>query len=320
LARLAGHRRDFEIGGSSIKNRAASGYDLVMPKQFNDGTIASPADAWRVFRIMSEFVEGFEALTPIGPAVSVFGSARTSPDDKYYKMAEQTGRLLAKAKLAVITGGGPGIMEAANKGCFEAGGTSVGCNITLPHEQESNKYQQITLDFHYFYARKVMFVKYAAAFVCFPGGFGTLDEMFETLTLIQTHKSDPKPVILVGTDHWGGLVDWIEKSLKPAFISSGDTNLFHVVDSAEQVMKLIRAGIRRECAAACRPMEGNSAGAPSGEGTSYGKRPNRPDKKHVTARLGNRRIVEEIRSTKKPARRVARASQEPVGGAAKRGR
>jgi len=147
-------------------------------------------DSWRIFRIMAEFVEGFETMARVGGAVTIFGSARTKPADRYYKAAEQTAALLAKDGFGVITGGGPGIMEAANKGAFEAGGMSVGCNITLPQEQEANKYQTITLDFHYFYARKVMFVKYAQAFICFPGGFGTLDEFFEIVTLIQTLKTE----------------------------------------------------------------------------------------------------------------------------------
>src|SRR5690606_21514819 len=150
--------------------------------------------SWRIFRIMAEFVEGFEMMAPLGPAVSVFGSARTSPQAKYFKECEETSRLLAEAGFAVITGGGPGIMEAGNKGAYEAGGQSVGLNITLPQEQEGNKYQTLSLDFHYFYARKVMFTKYADAFVCFPGGYGTLDEFFETMTLIQTLKIEPFPV------------------------------------------------------------------------------------------------------------------------------
>ncbi len=172
-------------------------------------------DSWRVFRIMAEFVEGFESLANIGSAVTIFGSARTKPDDVYYKAAEKTARLLAKKKFAVITGGGPGIMEAANKGAFEAGGMSIGCNITLPHEQEANKYQQITLDFHYFYVRKVMFVKYANAFICFPGGFGTLDEFFETITLMQTLKIQAVPVLLYGKSYWSGLLEWITTTLAP---------------------------------------------------------------------------------------------------------
>src|SRR5882724_6296290 len=166
-------------------------------------------DSWRIFRIMAEFVEGFEVMAPVGRAVSIFGSARTKPDDPFFKAAEETARLLAKEGFDVITGGGPGIMEAGNKGAFEAGGTSVGLNISLPHEQESNRYQSISLDFHYFYARKVMFVKYALAFICFPGGYGTLDEFFETLTLMQTMKTEAFPIILFGSAYWNGLVDWI---------------------------------------------------------------------------------------------------------------
>src|SRR2546430_6789625 len=168
-------------------------------------------DSWRIFRIMAEFVEGFEVMAPVGRAVSIFGSARTPPNDPFYQAAEETGRLLAKAGFAVITGGGPGIMEAGNKGAFEAGGTSVGLNITLPQEQEGNKYQTISLDFHYFYARKVMFVKYASAFVCFPGGFGTLDEFFETLTLVQTLKIEPFPIILYGSEFSSGLAQMMRQ-------------------------------------------------------------------------------------------------------------
>src|SRR5262245_20824744 len=187
-------------------------------------------DSWRIFRIMAEFVEGFEVMAPVGRAVSIFGSARTRPDDPYYKAAEETARLLAKAGFAVITGGGPGIMEAANKGAFEAGGTSVGLNITLPQEQEGNRYQTISLDFHYFYARKVMFSKYATAFICFPGGYGTLDETFEILTLIQTLKVEAFPIVLYGSDYWNGLAQWISKSLKPGYIDPEDTRIFKVVD------------------------------------------------------------------------------------------
>src|SRR5881398_3882137 len=187
-------------------------------------------DTWRIFRIMAEFVEGFEVMAAVGRAVSIFGSARTRPDDPMYRAAEETARLLAKSKLAVITGGGPGIMEAANKGAFEAGGTSVGLNITLPQEQEANRYQTVGLDFHYFYARKVMFVKYASAFVCFPGGYGTLDEFFETITLIQTMKVEAFPIILYGSTFWSGLVDWMTETLQPRFIDPEDLNIFRVVD------------------------------------------------------------------------------------------
>src|SRR4051794_26130655 len=187
-----------------------------MPKPKSAPDLARTGqESWRIFRIMAEFVEGFESLANIGPAVTIFGSARTQPDDRYYKAAERSAALLAKANLAVITGGGPGIMEAANKGAFEAGGTSVGCNITLPQEQEANKYQTISLDFHYFYARKVMFTKYASAFICFPGGYGTLDEFFEVTTLIQTLKTEAFPVILFGSEYWEGLDRWLRDRVMP---------------------------------------------------------------------------------------------------------
>src|SRR3954471_4111823 len=197
-------------------------------------------DSWRIFRIMAEFVEGFETMARVGKAVTIFGSARTRTSDPYYKAAEETARLLALDGFGVITGGGPGIMEAANKGAFEAGGVSVGCNITLPQEQEANRYQTISLDFHYFYARKVMFVKYAAAFVCFPGGFGTLDEFFEIVTLIQTLKTEAYPVILYGSDYWAGLVDWLRSTLNPSFIDPEDVDIFKLVDSPEEAVKLVR--------------------------------------------------------------------------------
>src|SRR3954469_22701075 len=202
-------------------------------------------DSWRIFRIMAEFVEAFEVMANLGPAVSVFGSARTKPDDAMYKAAEETSRLLAKEGLAVITGGGPGIMEAGNKGAFEAGGHSIGLNISLPQEQEGNKYQNISLDFHYFYARKVMFVKYASAFVCFPGGFGTLDEFFETLTLVQTLKIEAFPVILYGSKFWTGLADWMREQLNPQFIDPEDTDIFRIVDTPQDVVKLVVGGVKK---------------------------------------------------------------------------
>src|SRR4051794_9212561 len=246
-------------------------------------------DSWRIFRIMAEFVEGFESLAGIGPAVTMFGSARTPPDDPYYRAAEEIARLLAKAGFSVITGGGPGIMEAAKKGAFEAGGVSVGCNITLPQEQEANRYQTISLDFHYFYARKVMFVKYANAFICFPGGYGTLDEFFETITLIQTLKSEPFPVLLYGSDYWGGLVDWMRRQLIPHFIDPEDIDIFRLVDNPADAVKLIRKGIKTRW---WRPLDaelkrvagvnGDREGTPlagkraqTGEGTRYGDRPRR---------------------------------------------
>src|SRR3954467_15724690 len=186
-------------------------------------------DSWRIFRIMAEFVEGFESLAGIGPAVTMFGSARTRPDDPYYKAAEDTARRLAKAGFAVITGGGPGLMEAANKGAFEAGGMSVGCNIPLPQEQEGNRYQTIGLDFHYFYARKVMFVKYASAFICFPGGYGTFDEFFEVVTLVQTLKVEAFPIILYGSEYWEGLDRWLRDRVLPGgFVDEEDVDIFKI--------------------------------------------------------------------------------------------
>src|SRR5258708_37610060 len=201
-------------------------------------------DSWRIFRIMAEFVEGFEVMAPVGKAVSIFGSARTKVNTKYYKEAEETARLFAKAGFGVITGGGPGIMEAANKGAFEAKGHSIGLNITLAQEQEGNRYQTISLDFHYFYARKVMFVKYSSAFVCFPGGYGTLDEFFETMTLIQTLKVEAFPVVLYGRKHWQGLIDWMQ-GLSPHFIDPEDNDIYKVVDDPHECVKLVRAGLKK---------------------------------------------------------------------------
>ncbi len=197
-------------------------------------------DSWRMFRIIAEFVEGFEELTELPPAVSIFGSARTKPDDQYYIKARQLAKLLVKEGLCVITGGGPGIMEAANRGAFEAKGISVGLNIELPFEQDANKYINKLINFRYFFVRKVMFVKYAHAYVAFPGGFGTLDEVFESLTLIQTQKIKRFPVILVGSEFWNSMVDWLKDTLlKEGNISPEDLNLFHVVDDIEKVLEII---------------------------------------------------------------------------------
>jgi uncharacterized protein (TIGR00730 family) len=252
-------------------------------------------ESWRIFRIMAEFVEGFEVMAQVGKAVSIFGSARTAPSDRYYKEAEETARLFAKSKFSVITGGGPGIMEAANKGAFEAKGQSIGLNITLPQEQEGNRYQTIGLDFHYFYARKVMFVKYSEAFICFPGGYGTLDEFFETLTLIQTLKVAAFPVVLYGSKHWRGLDAWM-RELSPHFIDPEDSEIFKLVDDPEECVKIVRAGVKKPwwhpieaqaIQAAVKqgekennPLAGAFA-ADTGEGTRYGRRAKRPNKKHV---------------------------------------
>ena len=197
-------------------------------------------DPWRVMRITSEFVNGFDALAHIPPAVTIFGSARTKPDDAEYISAVETARLLAKAGFAIITGGGPGIMEAANKGAQEGGNLSIGCNIELPFEQSSNAYLDISLDFSYFFVRKTMFMKYSDAFVIYPGGFGTMDELFEALTLIQTKKVSNFPVILYGSAYWGGLINWINDTmLRSEKISTEDTSLLRVSDNPQEICKLI---------------------------------------------------------------------------------
>ena len=198
-------------------------------------------DSWRMFRIMAEFVEGFEALAQCHPAVSIFGSTRVRPDDEVYKKAEQIGRLLAENGFSVITGGGPGVMEAANKGSSSAGGKSIGLNIELPFEQKPNPYANIRLSFRYFFVRKVMFVKYAVAYIILPGGFGTMDELLESVTLIQTHKIRPFPVILVGSNYWKGLLEWIKGVvLKEGKISATDLDILQLIDEPEEIMKVIK--------------------------------------------------------------------------------
>jgi uncharacterized protein (TIGR00730 family) len=202
-------------------------------------------DPWRALRILSEFVEGFDAMAEVGPAVSVFGSARTHRDDPYYAMARELGRKLAEAGYSVITGGGPGIMEAANRGCQEGGQLSIGCNIELPKEQGLNRYVDLGIEFRYFFARKVMFVKYADAFVIFPGGYGTLDELFEALTLIETRKVQDFPVILMGSDYWGGMLDWIRDTLLVhAAISKEDVALLRLTDDTDEAVRIIQAYAR----------------------------------------------------------------------------
>jgi uncharacterized protein (TIGR00730 family) len=197
-------------------------------------------DSWRVFRIMGEFVEGFDELSKLGPAISIFGSARTDESDDMYKQCVETARLLGEAGFAVMTGGGPGMMEAANRGAQLAGARSVGCNIELPFEQSSNEFVDTSIDFRYFFVRKTMFVKYAEAFVIFPGGFGTLDELFESLTLIQTEKIRDFPVVIFGTDYWGGLIEWIkERLLAEGKISPEDMDLFLCTDSPEEAVEYI---------------------------------------------------------------------------------
>ena len=205
-------------------------------------------DPWRILRITGEFVRGFDLLAEIDLAVTVFGSARTVEGSPEYAAAAELGALLAREEFAVITGGGPGIMEAANRGALEAGGVSVGCNIELPHEQYANPYTTISLDFRYFFVRKTMFVKYSEAFVVFPGGFGTLDELFEAVTLVQTGKIHRFPVVLYGADYWAGLVDWVRDQLETdARISPGDIDILQVADTPEEACRMVVDCVRGNC-------------------------------------------------------------------------
>ncbi len=210
------------------------------PKYNLDNTVVG--DSWRMFRIMAEFVDGFDAMSTVDiPAVTIYGSARTQEDDPYYTLAEKISGELAQEGYAIVTGGGPGIMEAANKGAIEAGGVSIGLNINLPHEQASNPYVNLPLDFKYFFIRKVMFMKYSMAFVCMPGGFGSLDELFESLTLIQTQRIRPFPIVLVGREFWAGLVEWIEdKLLSMGNIDENDLHLFTVLDDVDEIIDFIK--------------------------------------------------------------------------------
>jgi uncharacterized protein (TIGR00730 family) len=213
-------------------------------------------DPWRVLRISGEFVTGFDALAELGPAVTIFGSARIEEDDPAYAAARDLAGKLARSGFTTITGGGPGVMEAANRGAFEAGGVSVGLNIELPHEQGMNRFVNLPLNFRYFFVRKTMFVKYAQAFVIFPGGFGTLDELFESLTLIQTGKLANFPVVLYGADYWRGLLDWIDAQLVgTAKISPDDRSLLIVTDEVEEIVRVIVAAYQKSCDEG-RPGEG----------------------------------------------------------------
>lgn len=208
-----------------------------------DWNVIKSNDSWAIFKIMSEFVEGYEKMARIGPCISVFGSARTKIDNKYFQMAEKVSFLLAEKGYGIITGGGPGIMEAGNKGAQRGGGKSVGLNIDLPFEQNNNPFidDDKNLHFDYFFVRKVVFVKYAQGFVVLPGGFGTMDELFEAITLMQTHKIDKRPVVLIGKSYWSGLIDWIQDSLLNAEnnVSEGDLDLFSLVDTPEEAVEKI---------------------------------------------------------------------------------
>ena len=203
-------------------------------------------DSWRVLRIMGEFVEGFDTLSDVYNAVTIFGSARTAPGDPYYERAVETARMLAEEGFPVITGGGPGIMEAANRGCQEGNGLSIGCNIELPFEQGTNPYVERAINFRYFFVRKTMFVKYSTAFVVFPGGYGTMDELFEALTLIQTGKIRHFPVILFGRDYWKGIVDWLrERVAGEGKIATADLDLFHLTDNPRDAVSIVRKARER---------------------------------------------------------------------------
>jgi len=211
------------------------------PKGWNE---IKTNDSWALFKIMGEFVNGFEKMSAIGPCVSIFGSARTKEDDPVYKLAVSIAKSVSEAGYGIITGGGPGIMEAGNRGAHEAGGTSVGLNIDLPFEQHDNPYidGDKSLDFDYFFVRKVMFVKYSQGFVVMPGGFGTLDELFEAITLIQTNKIGTFPIILVGTEFWSGLIDWVKNTMLTAGnISPEDLDLIKIVDTEDEVVEIIDA-------------------------------------------------------------------------------
>jgi uncharacterized protein (TIGR00730 family) len=223
-------------GNSDAARRTSDEMHQYWLDNFNVG------DSWRLFRIMAEFVDGFDLLAGTHRrAVTIFGSARTDIDDPYYTITSRVAAELAGAGYAIITGGGPGIMEAANKGATEAEGISIGLNINLPFEQAPNPYANLSLDFKYFFVRKVMFIKYATAFICMPGGYGTLDELFESLTLIQTLKIKPFPIVLVGTDFWSGLVDWLkERLLADGKIDEEDLQIFHLMDEPEEIVSFIK--------------------------------------------------------------------------------
>lgn len=249
-------------------------------------------ESWRVLRIVGEFVEGFESLEKLGPAVSIFGSARTHPDDPVYQQAVLCGKLLAQNNCAVITGGGPGIMEAANKGAYEAGGVSVGLNISLPVEQSPNPFQSLELSFNYFFCRKVMFTKYSRGFIIFPGGFGTMDEYFEALTLIQTLKIRPFPVVCIGTDFWTGLLDWLKSCMDKKYhtISHEDLDLFTVTDNVQDAVDVVTAHITGTKITAERlPRFYGDEGEMTAEGTRIGIN---PQKKRVRPTAPNPETIQ----------------------------
>jgi len=251
-------------GGRRPQPQPSEDRKLLRPAPYAD-TAFLDSDAWRALRIMGEFVDGFDALAQLGPAVSIFGSARTPPEAGMYRAAEQLAAQFARRGITVITGGGPGIMEAANKGAAEAGGESVGLAIELPHEQESNEWCTLTVKFRYFFVRKTMFVKYAQGFVIFPGGFGTFDELFESLTLVQTGKIDHFPIVLVGTSYWQPLLDWLgDPAAAQGMISPHDLELFRCTDEPGEVVAWIEQSFI-EAEAAREAAESSPAGKDQAE-------------------------------------------------------
>ncbi|MEO0483516.1 MAG: TIGR00730 family Rossman fold protein [Planctomycetota bacterium] len=229
-------------------------------------------ESWRIMRINSEFVQAIDTMSQLPPGISVFGSARLKPEHEWYQRAETAGRALAERQATVITGGGPGVMEAANKGALEAGGVSVGLNIALPHEQKPNDYQTHELHFDYFFVRKVMFVRYSRAFINFPGGFGTMDEFFEAMTLIQTQKTAPAPVVLVGKAFWSGLIDWIGSTMRDEFqtVSPHDLDRFQITDDPEEAVQWVCDWCDEN------PLDSDADDAVTAEGTRHGVHPRRP--------------------------------------------
>jgi uncharacterized protein (TIGR00730 family) len=239
--------RDLPLAGGSRGDTEDRRF-LERPADFVD------TDPWRVLKIMAEFVQGFGRLAAIPPAIAVFGSARVTTEDPMYEASRKVAGRLAEAGFAVITGGGPGLMEAANRGCREGNGVSIGCNIELPFEENTNPYVDVALSFQYFFARKLMFVKYSEGFVIFPGGYGTLDELFEALTLIQTGKAQNFPVVLFGSEFWGGLVQWLNGPvLEEGKIAEPELAIFTVTDDPDEVVPIIRAALSRRVASASRP-------------------------------------------------------------------
>ena len=222
---------------------------MTTPMKPGPRTALELDDTWRIFRVMSELVDGFETMAQVGPAVSIYGSARTEPGDKYYELTVRIAGALAEAGYTVISGGGPGIMEAANKGANDAGGKSVALNIGLPMEQAPNPYANVSLDFRYFFTRKVMFVKYAQAFIIMPGGYGTLDECFTALTLIQTRRSYKVPVIMAGAEYWGGLYDWLEQGVKNGYFGEEDRKLITFTEDPAEIVRIVDEHVERERAA-----------------------------------------------------------------------